>query len=430
MKVLQEITVPHESVNDQSLIVLELLCANGEQVKAGAVIAELETSKTTISVEVQYDGYVQYYCKAGDDLKVNALIAKVWDEVPDLTTGRQAEISSISETKKVNAYATKTVFSKRALEMMTSLGISEAAFSGKDFVSVADVKKLANISRDDNGHNKPRESHTREVARMTDDLSKVDVVKITSLKQKEIEYLSEVQSSGLISVINANLELDGVLEYINRYLAIFKNSLLPIIAYECGKLLLKYPNFNAYFNTDSVAYFKEVHIGFAVDLGKGLKVLRIPNTSRKSVREIEEEIMRLSNAYIDDSIKLNDLTDVTFTITDLSAEKVHSFIPLINMKNSAILGISSVDHQLKRAIVSLAFDHRVTTGKEAAAFLADLKSRVESNRDSVISRNMGNVVCHKCAKKISEDLSEAGFVKCVTRTGEDAYICQACFKGF
>ena len=53
---------------------------------------------------------------------------------------------------------------------------------------------------------------------------------------------------------------------------------MPVIAYECSKLLAKYPMFNAYFNGNSVAYYKDVHIGFAVDMDKGLKVLKLTNT--------------------------------------------------------------------------------------------------------------------------------------------------------
>ena len=131
-------------------------------------------------------------------------------------------------------------------------------------------------------------------------------------------------------------------------------------------------------NKDAIAYYKEINVGFAIDINKGLKVLKVANTSVKTVLEIELEIMELSNRYIDENLDITDLTDIGFTVTDLSAEGVAFFKPLINMMNSAILGVSSIDEKLHSCMLSLTFDHRVTEGKLAAQFLGELKGRIES----------------------------------------------------
>ncbi|MFM9840741.1 MAG: 2-oxo acid dehydrogenase subunit E2 [Cyclobacteriaceae bacterium] len=439
MKVLQEITVPQESVNDQSLIVLELYFKNGDKVAKGALIAELETSKTTVTVEAEQDGYVQYFCNVGDDLEVNSIIARISDEIPVIVL-EENKINLQKQNVVAPHYSSQhsikeTIFSKKALLLMVKSNIQKTAFVGMDFVSEKDVenilggstktKKVAPISAKDR----------RESENVVDDISKVQLEKVKSFKHKEIGYLSSVQSAGLVSVINAMVEVEGVIDYINQYTQYFKNSLLPIVVYECGRLLQKYPAFNAYFNNENIAYYKQVHVGFAVDMGKGLKVLKIANTENKSIREIEQEIFQLSNDYLDEKIKTDVLTDITFTITDLSGEDVFSFTPLINMKNSAILGISSIDQKLKRCVLSLAFDHRVTEGKNASVFLSELKQRIESYRSKLFdaglqSKYLSGIKCYKCMKRLTEDLSDAGFAKCITPLGEEAYICQACFKGF
>jgi 2-oxoacid dehydrogenases acyltransferase (catalytic domain) len=270
---------------------------------------------------------------------------------------------------------------------------------------------------------------------LSEDISKVEIKKITSQKNKEIEYLSSVQSTGLVSVINTMVDLEGVTDYLNNHLQYFKNSLLPVVLYETARLLKKYPVFNGYFNNGTIASYKEVHIGFAVDIDRGLKVLKILNTNSKSIKEIEDEIFKLSTDYIDEKLKPESLIDVTFTVTDLSGEGVFSFSPLINMKNAAILGISSIDSKLNRCLLSLAFDHRVTEGKAASVFLADLKTRIESYRlqsadEAYRIQKLSSIKCFKCFKKLSEDIGDVGFAKCINPSGEEAYICQTCLKGF
>jgi hypothetical protein len=140
--------------------------------------------------------------------------------------------------------------------------------------------------------------------------------------------------------------------------------------------------------------------------------------------------MRLSNNYLDDSLKIEDLTDVTFTITDLSSEGVAFFRPLVNMMNSAILGVSAIDEKLQRCTLSVTFDHRVTEGKLVAQFLNELKQRLESYQSKNHPLLNQNISCFKCYKTLKEDLGGTGFVKCITPEGKEGYICQSCLKGF
>ena len=127
---------------------------------------------------------------------------------------------------------------------------------------------------------------------------------------------------------------------------------------------------------------------------------------------------------------MNTADNISFTITDLSAESVAFFRPLINMMNSAILGISSIDEKLKRCMLSLTFDHRVTEGKLAAQFLHELTQRLESYQSKYYPLANQNINCFKCFKTLQEDLSDTGFAKVITPKGEEAYICQSCLKGF
>jgi pyruvate/2-oxoglutarate dehydrogenase complex dihydrolipoamide acyltransferase (E2) component len=428
MKILQEIRVPQESVNDQTLTVLELFFQEGSLVKKGDIVAELETSKTTLTVETLEAGYVRYFCKKEDELSINSLIAQIADQlVTEEKSSIAGQVEPTNVTTNQEEVIQHTLFSKGALELMQANSMDKSFFKNKDFVGSADVLQLL----------APKSTlientltTKRLVAKETAPKGNVYLEKISSNKKREIEYLSHVQSASLVSVINTWVDMQGVDVFLSNHLTYFKETILPIVIYECSRLLVKYRVFNAYFVQDCIAYYNDVNVGFAIDIDNGLKVVVIRNTERNTIYEIENEAFRLANLYQDNALDVQSLSDVTFTITDLSSEGVFSFHPLINKNNGAILGISSFDKKAKRAMLSLAFDHRITEGKKAAMFLNELKERIESYRSNNSFTNTSAIQCSKCFKKLSEEIAEVGFAEYINPKGEKGYICQSCFKGF
>ena len=437
MAVIQQIKVPLISVNDTSLTVVNIPYEQGGAIKKGDIILVFETSKTTYDVLAEEDGFIGYSCLPDTEYEVNEVVANIYTtqaEVPVLIVNEK-KISPVIDHplhKHEEALATwegDTLFSPSAIVMMESAAISKAAFKGRDFVSKEDVDQLLGLTtgRNIDAIKAPKQKQT---PLLQTDSNKVIVEKLSSNKKREIEYLSAVQSTGLTSTINTSVDTAGIFVHINQSLQYLKNSLLPVILYETGRLLQKYKALNAYFTGDAIAYYKEVTIGFAIDIDKGLKVLKITDTAVKQIGEIENDIMVLSNKYLDDTLQIDDLTDISFTVTDLSSEGVSFFKPLVNMMNSAILGVSSIDTLQQRCMLSVTFDHRVTEGKLVARFLNELKGRLESYQSKHYPGLQQNIQCFKCYKSLQEDLSDVGFTKCITPKGEEAFICQSCLKGF
>jgi pyruvate/2-oxoglutarate dehydrogenase complex dihydrolipoamide acyltransferase (E2) component len=327
-----------------------------------------------------------------------------------------------------------TLFSQEAGRLIETHGLDRNIFHGRDLISASDVLQFISP-------NTPTEQTPRAAAAVSAsgrtiqprstaiDPLKATAEKLSSAKRREIEYLGEVQQTGLTSTIHTFIETENIFTFINRSLRYLRNSLLPVIIYETSRLLTDYPQLNAWFAGDTIARYKEVNPGFAIDIDKGLKVAKIAGAGQKSLQEIETAILSLSGDYLDDKLKLEDITDITFTITDLSAEGVAFFQPLVNKMNSAILGISAIDEKMQRCTLSITFDHRVTEGRTAARFLKELKERLESyrpTRDAVKK----DITCFKCYKSLAEDLGGTGFIHCITPEGKEEYICQSCLKGF
>jgi len=433
MPIVQEIKVPLLSVNDTSLTVVDLPFAPGSPVKKGDIIVVFESSKTTYDVLAEAEGFISYICETGEDYEVNEVIAHIYsskEELPLLPEVKKHQAVTVADKEHREEAAAiwegDTMFSPAAMALMKKHQLDSTVFSGRDFVSKTDVEEKLGISKKAT----TKKEAVKTVSILPTDADKVIVEKLSSNKKREIDYLSSVQQTGLTSTINTIVETDGLFVHINQSLQFLKNSLLPVVVYETSRLLEKYKELNGYFTGDSVAFYKQVNIGFAIDIDKGLKVPVIKNASVKSMQETEAAIMELSNKYLDDALLIDDLSDITFTITDLSGEGVSFFRPLINMMNSAILGVSAIDEKLQRSILTVTFDHRVTEGKLVAQFLQELKNRIESYRSAHYVHANQSITCFKCFKSLQEDLSDVGFTKCITPKGEEAYICQSCFKGF
>lgn len=434
MPIVQEIKVPLLAVNDTTLTVVDLPFAPGSPVKKGDIVIVFESSKTTYDVVAEEAGFISYVCETGEDYEVNEVIAAVYsskEELPALPEVKKNKAVTVSAKEHREAaeaiWEGETLFSPAAMALIKKNNMDAAVFQGRDFVSKTDVEEKLGIAK------KPvagKESVKKTVPLLPTDTEKVIVEKLSSNKKREIDYLSSIQQTGLTSTINTILETDGLFVHINQSLEYLKNSLLPVIVYETARLLEKYKALNAYFTGDSIAFYKQVNIGFAIDIDKGLKVPVIKNASVKTIQETEAAIMDLSNKYLDDALLVEDLSDITFTITDLSGEGVSFFRPLVNMMNSAILGVSAIDEKLQRCILTVTFDHRVTEGKLVAQFLQELKERTESYRSAHYLHPDQSITCFKCFKSLKDDLADVGFTKCITPKGEEAYICQSCFKGF
>ena len=292
MAILQQIKVPLISVNDTSLSVVGILFTQKDAVKKGDIILVFETSKTTYDVVAEADGYIAYQCHLDEEYEVNEVVANIYsdkDEVPEnIIVPIKSSTSFLKQEEKledaVGVWEGETLFSAAAMQLMQANDISASVFKGRDFVSKADVEQKLGISK--LADNKINLSGKKTAALLPTDAEKVIVEKLSSNKRREIEFLGSVQSTGLTSTINTIVDTDGIFLHINESLQYLKNSLLPVIIYETARLLEKYKLLNAYFTGDAIAYYKEVNIGFAVDIDKGLKVAGRRSCGRPSTGRV------------------------------------------------------------------------------------------------------------------------------------------------
>jgi pyruvate dehydrogenase E2 component (dihydrolipoamide acetyltransferase) len=135
-------------------------------------------------------------------------------------------------------------------------------------------------------------------------------------------------------------------------------------------------------------YYKNVHIGVAVDTDRGLMVPTLFNADLKSLNEISKEIKMLVKECQKGTISPDLLKGGTFTITNLGTLDIESFTPVINPPQTGILGVNNITQRVREIDgeyeyypamgLSLTFDHRAVDGAPAGKFLKELKVNLES----------------------------------------------------
>jgi len=166
--------------------------------------------------------------------------------------------------------------------------------------------------------------------------------------------------------------------------AVGYNDLLIMIV---AKALHEHPLVNSTIADREIKLLPQINIGLAVDTERGLLVPVIRDADRKSLVEIVREVRALASRAVAGASLPDDLTGGTFTITNLGMYEIDGFTPIVNLPESAILGVGRI--QAKPAvyegqiairqmmILSLSFDHRSIDGAPAARFLQRVKHLIE-----------------------------------------------------
>ena len=455
MKVLQEFFMHQETVSDEIVTIVKLHFNNGDRVRAGDTVMDVETSKAVLEIDADVDGIIEYRCKAGDETKNGTLLFLVYDQrIEKVTVDKPVQAVESNHSCSV----IRPIFSKKALALLRKHNIPEDQLFGRDFVTLEDVKQLkipkpqARVDTEKKLTTVVPPPTSEKTPLIENDV--YQMVKISPSKKTEISYLSKVQSAGLNSALHIHVDVEGLFTLTNMHFDLLKDTLLPIVAYETAMLLKDYKEFNAFYADDHIAYYKRINIGIAVDIDDGLKVITLHDTDNMVPKQIENVISQRIDQYLNRNLKSEHITGSTFTISDLSSQNLSLFQPLINRNQSAILGLSGYDKKLGRSTLSLVFDHRVTEGMRAGQFLNDLKDRIESyvpssnyfgiepeHQEISISTNpsgydrdsfLEEISCHQCRKTLKEDklLSGPGLVKIMLTDGRETTLCRDCLLGF
>jgi len=167
-----------------------------------------------------------------------------------------------------------------------------------------------------------------------------------------------------------------------------KVSFNDIIIKATAHALTKHPACNAWFQEDHIRYWNEVHIGMAVAVEDGLITPVIRNAELKSLADIGREAKELAERARNRRLQPNEYTGATFSVSNLGMFDIDQFTAVINPPEAGIIAVGSIVQKAvvvdgqpavrRRTRITMSCDHRVIDGATGATFLKTLKQMLEN----------------------------------------------------
>ncbi|HUP11304.1 MAG TPA: dihydrolipoyllysine-residue succinyltransferase, partial [Niastella sp.] len=163
---------------------------------------------------------------------------------------------------------------------------------------------------------------------------------------------------------------------------------MSFFAKACAIALQEWPAVNAYIDGDQLVYHDYADISVAVSTPRGLTVPVIRNVESLSMADIEKKVIELAGKARDNKLSMDELTGGTFTITNGGVFGSLLSTPIINLPQSAILGMHKIQERpmavngqvvIKPMMyLALSYDHRIVDGRESVSFLVRVKDLLEN----------------------------------------------------
>jgi pyruvate dehydrogenase E2 component (dihydrolipoyllysine-residue acetyltransferase) len=165
-------------------------------------------------------------------------------------------------------------------------------------------------------------------------------------------------------------------------------SVTALLVYLCGRALVKNPQFNATYEEGNAWLYANANIAVAVATRRGLVAPVIQRVEQLKLGEIARQLNQLVESARAGQLKLNQLQNATFTLSNLGTKRVSQFVPLVTPPQVAVLGVGAArplilpveggTRFVQAMTLTVSADHRVVDGIDAAEFLEDLCQEIET----------------------------------------------------
>jgi pyruvate dehydrogenase E2 component (dihydrolipoamide acetyltransferase) len=382
--VVGELTMPKLSDSMADAVILRWLKAPGESFKRGDALIEVETDKATVVYEAEAAGtIVSILVPEGSAVAVGEPIATLANGDPQQTSA-QASVTRLAAASRSGGDGTEPgrsdatpVARRTAVELGVSLhGVVGTGPGGR--ITRDDVRQAA----------EPRRSELRPASAGKGETT---LVELTPTQATIARRMAE--SAATIPVFTVSSDIDVSTMSMLRREARDRREEVPsindFIVKAAALVLAEFPRFNASWHDGQVALHSRINVGVAVATEDVLLVPVVRDADLKSTTEIADDTRRLADAARRRELRPDDLSDGTFTVSNLGMFGARAFTAIIDPPQVAILAVGAA----RRApaedagagvafrdvmTVTLACDHRVVYGADGARFLSRLRELLES----------------------------------------------------
>jgi 2-oxoglutarate dehydrogenase E2 component (dihydrolipoamide succinyltransferase) len=370
-----------ESITDATVAVCHK--QQGQFCQEGDVIVELETDKVMLEVTATHAGTItQLLVKEGDILSADTVIAVLTEgENKDIDMEPVPELQVNIQKPAVTEPVEPKQKEQHRVQQPMSPSQRRDAYSkpspAKSIPVSATVQKTEGKVVEGDFDRQPMSRLRAKIA--------TRLVEATS-ETAMLTTFNEVRMDSIIQLRKTHQEA-----FVAKYGV--KLGFMSFFVHAVCKALVEFPAVNASVDGHDILYHRGQHVGIAVSTDRGLVVPVLKNAQDMSYSEIEMQIKQLAEVARAGKISFEQLQGGTFTITNGGVFGSMLSTPIINMPQSAILGMHAIT---KRPIViddevsiasmmylALSYDHRLIDGQQSVQFLVRVKNILE-NPDLVL----------------------------------------------
>jgi pyruvate dehydrogenase E2 component (dihydrolipoamide acetyltransferase) len=445
------VILPKQGQSVESCIITEIRKKKGESVKKGDVLFSYETDKASFEEESPVDGVVlECFHQEGDEVPVllNMMIigqpgedysALLGEEVsnqeqevrgkgqvtveaePNQPINLPIAIGTTNQPINQSTNQPSSFVSPRAKNLAAKESIETSILAGsgpggrvieKDIQAVLENRpKMTPLAKQIAAQDKiqPQQgsgSGLAGTAKSTDLQPMANTVYGVDFEDKKISNMRKLIAKAMHSSLQNSAQLTHHLGAdARRMMELRKNikkamdagtlktniTINDMVCFAVIKALKKFPNVNSHFLDDTMRLFNKVHLALAVDTERGLMVPVVRNADDLSIIGLANQFKEIANGCRKGGIspELLSAEAGTFTVSNLGNYGVEMFTPVINLPQTAILGVNTIVPRPKDlgdgvyAFVpyiglSLTYDHRALDGGEATRFLKQIAIEIET----------------------------------------------------
>ena len=390
----------------------------GDAVKVGDVLAEIETDKANMEMEALGAGVLRkILVPAGGKAPVGALIGVIADAGEDVSTviagaaSPSASPAPAPAAKVAPAAPTAAAPVPKAPVVSSPPGPAPVvpfpagrvkasplarAIARRQNISLGSVRGTGPggriIKRDIEGYLAVPAAAGGALAapRSVPTITPGQELPLSSMRRTIARRLSESKFTAPHFYVTVEIDMDAAVslrEQLQRAEEI-KVSFNDLVVKACARALTRFPSVNASWAGEKIVTYSEVHVGVAVSIPDGLITPVVRNADRTPLLEISRQIKDLASRARDRKLRPEEFAGSTFTVSNLGMFDVTEFTAIINPPESCILAVASVrrvpvavgdtlgvGHRMN---VTLSSDHRVVDGVLAAQFLAEVRRLLQN----------------------------------------------------
>ena len=389
-----------ESITEVTL--LKWTKPEGAYVDRDEVIAELESEKATFEVNAEQAGTLHHKAKEGDSILIGAILADINDTATKPAGEAQkpeplaapaapsapvstAPVTSVSNNVKATPVAAAIIADKK----VDTNQIKASGFAGK--ITKVDVLDALN--------------NPGKIQFAGQDLFSRNVrpEKMSNLRKTISRRLVEAKNTTAMLTTFNEVDMTGIMQIRKQYKDKFKEAhgvnlgFMSFFTKACSIALTEWPTVNAFIDGDQLLYHDYADISIAVSTPRGLTVPVIRNVESLSMAGIEKKVIELAGKARDSKLTAEELTGGTFTITNGGVFGSLMSTPIINIPQSAILGMHKIQDRpmavngevkiLPMMYLALSYDHRIIDGRESVGFLVRVKELLENQALLLIAKD-------------------------------------------